>query len=181
MSREIDDASLQQAIDETITIVPYDPAWPSRFEAERARLVELFRGQLPVQHIGSTAVPGMPAKPVIDCMAAVASMDVADRDVERLCADGYTTSAEFNRTLGDRRWLMRHAAGRRTHHLHLVLHESPHLTDALRFRDALRADGELAKRYAELKQRLAAELGGDREAYTAAKAAFIAAALRNQS
>jgi GrpB-like predicted nucleotidyltransferase (UPF0157 family) len=169
--------SLTRAINEPVAIVPYDPAWPSRFEAERARLAALFP-DLRLEHVGSTAVPGMPAKPIIDCMAAVPSLAVADRLVDLLCANGYTTSASYNQSLGDRRWLMRHAAGRRTHHLHLVLEASPRLAECLRFRDALRADGELARRYAELKERLARECGTDREAYTVAKTAFIAAALR---
>ena len=176
------DTSLQRAINETVTIVPYDPAWPARFERERARLAALFLQRLPslvLEHIGSTAVPGMPAKPIIDCMAAVPSMEAADRLVEQLCLHGYTTSAAFNRSLGDRRWLMRHAAGRRTHHLHLVLADGPHLADALRFRDALRRDERLAHAYAELKHELARTLAADREAYTAAKTAFIAVALRD--
>jgi GrpB-like predicted nucleotidyltransferase (UPF0157 family) len=169
--------SLTRAIHEPVAIVPYDPAWPSRFEAERARLSALFPS-LYIEHIGSTAVPGLPAKPVIDCMAAVPSMAVADQLVDLLCANGYTTSASYNQSLGDRRWLMRHSEGRRTHHLHLVLPDSVHLTECLRFRDALRSDAELARRYAELKYSLARDFGTDREAYTAAKTTFVAAALQ---
>ena len=172
------DDSLTRAISESVAIVPYDPTWPARFEAERARLAALYP-DLRIEHIGSTAVPGMPAKPIIDCMAAVPSLAVADQLVELLCANGYVTSASYNQSLGDRRWLMRHSEGRRTHHLHLVLEDSPRLAECLRFRDALRADGELARRYTELKERLARECGTDREAYTAAKAAFVAAALRD--
>jgi GrpB-like predicted nucleotidyltransferase (UPF0157 family) len=170
--RVTDDKSLQSAIRETVTIVPYDPVWPSMFEAERARLGGLFP-ELQLEHIGSTAVPGMAAKPVIDCMATVPSMDVADRLVERLCRSGYTTSAAYNQSLGDRRWLMRHAAGRRTHHLHLVLEQSDRLTTCIRFRDRMREDAGLARRYSELKRQLAESIGVDREAYTAAKADFI--------
>lgn len=169
--------SLTRAINEPVAIVPYDPIWPSRFEAERARLAALHPG-LRLEHVGSTAVPGMPAKPIIDCVAAVPSMAVADQLVDLLCANGYTASASYNQSLGDRRWLMRHAGGRRTHHLHLVLPGSVHLAEYLRFRDALRSDGELARRYAELKHSLARDFATDREAYTAAKTTFVAAALR---
>jgi GrpB-like predicted nucleotidyltransferase (UPF0157 family) len=172
------ESSLNQAIREPIAIVPYDSAWPSQFELERNRLRTLFPRLLLLEHIGSTAVPGMPAKPIIDCMAAVASMEVADQLVAQLCLNGYTTSDEFNRSLGDRRWLMRHAAGRRTHHLHLVLDQSVYLADSIRFRDKLRGHSEVARRYAQLKYELASEFGMDREAYTTAKTAFIVAALR---
>jgi|SRR6185437_11137720 len=174
-----DRSSSNRAISETVTLVPYDPAWPAMFSLEQARLAELFPGQLILEHIGSTAVPGMPAKPIVDCMAAVASMEIADRLVEQLCENGYTTSAGFNQSLGDRRWLMRHAAGRRTHHLHLVLRGSSYLADSIRFRDALRADAQLARKYAELKEDLARKFAADREAYGAAKSAFVIAVLRN--
>ena len=169
--------SLSRAIHEPVTLVESDPAWPQRFDTERRRLAELAPELSEIDHIGSTAVAGLPAKPVIDLMAVVPSMKVADVLVRRLCDGGYTTSDEFNRSLGDRRWLMRHADGRRTHHLHLVLPESAHRRDAMRFRDALRADPQLLHAYIGLKRRLAADHGSDREAYTAAKGAFIAAAL----
>jgi GrpB-like predicted nucleotidyltransferase (UPF0157 family) len=171
-----DGESLNRAIHEPVVIVPYDPAWPGKFEAERIRIVTLLPR---LEHIGSTAVPGLPAKPIIDCMAAVGSMEIADALVEQFCQNGYVTSAEFNRSLGDRRWLMRHAAGRRTHHLHLVLESGTHLTDAIRFRDALRGDTRLIAEYAGLKERLSREFGDDREGYTKAKSDFIAAALGN--
>jgi len=114
--------SLNRAITEAIVIVPYDPAWPAGFEAERRRLLLLAPGVfLGIEHIGSTAVPELAAKPIVDIMAAVPSMEAADRLLAVLCQNGYATSAEFNATLRDRRWLMRQFNGRRTHHLHLVL------------------------------------------------------------
>ena len=123
----------------------------------RDRLVDLFPDQfLDVQHFGSTAVPGMPAKPIIDLLAGVGSMAIADSLVEPLLKSGYTTSAEFNSTLNDRRWFMRWAEGRRTHHLHLVVLGGSEWRRRLRFRDLLRADPELAHRYALLKKELAA-------------------------
>jgi GrpB-like predicted nucleotidyltransferase (UPF0157 family) len=173
-----EDDSILQAINETIRIESYDAAWPGRFEAERARLVRVEPLLLAIEHIGSTAVPGMAAKPVIDVMATVASMEVADQIVERLGENGYATSAEFNRSLGDRRWLMRQADGRRTHHLHLVLPGSVHWVENIRFRDALRGNRQLADEYAAVKRELAGTFSEDREGYTAAKGAFIAAALQ---
>jgi GrpB-like predicted nucleotidyltransferase (UPF0157 family) len=167
----------RQAIDESVRVTPYDVEWPAQFRSERDRLVVLAPELLAVEHIGSTAVPGLAAKPIIDIMAAAQSIEVVDQVVQRLCDSGYITSAEFNRSLGDRRWLMRHAGGHRTHHLHLVLSDSQHWADCMRFRDALRQDGDLANRYADLKQRLASQFGSDRDAYGNAKTAFVASAI----
>lgn len=173
-----DQSELERAINEKIEIRDYDPAWSLRFQAERDRLQAICGDTLiAIEHIGSTAVPGLPAKPIIDILAAVSSMDAADELVILLCANGYTTSAEFNATLGERRWLMRQEGGRRTHHLHLVLHPSDEWSNKLRFRDMLRQNRELCQGYLALKRRLAVELGGDRESYTEAKSDFIRAAL----
>ncbi len=104
-------------------------------------------------------------------------MSQADALLEPLCAHGYESSAEFNATLPDRRWLMRHARGRRTHHLHLVVFGSEQWVRWLRFRDLLRVDGALASRYECRKRDLASEHRHDRESYTHAKTAFIQEAL----
>lgn len=169
-----EDESLQRAIHDEVALVAHDPGWAQLFEAERGRLLALFPQQLlGVEHVGSTAIDGMPAKPVIDVLAGVASMDVADALTGALLASGYTTSAEFNSTLIDRRWFMRWAAGRRTHHLHVVVHHSDEWHRRLRFRDVLKADPVLAGRYASLKKTLALQYPADREAYTAAKTAFV--------
>ncbi|HEY1111758.1 MAG TPA: GrpB family protein [Opitutaceae bacterium] len=166
--------SLQRAIHEPLQLVPYDTAWPLLFEAERARL----RGLCPtaflgIEHVGSTAVPTLSAKPIIDLMAGVPSLAEADAILPGLCANGYVTSAEFNATLVDKRWLMRHAEGRRTHHLHLMVFESLAWRKHLAFREALRASAHLRSRYEALKTRLVAQAGSDREAYTAMKTAFV--------
>lgn len=171
-----DQASLQAAIDEEVALLAYDPRWPTLFEAERERLLTLFPGAfVAIEHMGSTAVPGLAAKPVIDILAGVESMAAARGLSAPLCANGYTTSAEFNAALADRQWFMRWADGHRTHHLHLVVHGGPVWTQRLRFRDALRADPVLAARYAALKAGLAAQYPKDREAYTEAKAVFVQA------
>lgn len=171
-------AAPDPAIEEPVVLVPHDPAWFDRYAAERARLVARFGTELiDVQHIGSTAVAGLPAKPIVDIIAGVASMAVADALFEPLLGHGYTTSRAFNDMLPDRRWFMRSAGGRRTHHLHVVVHDGPLWRSHLRFRDRLRADPALAARYADLKHTLAERHRHDREAYTDAKSAFIAAAL----
>jgi GrpB-like predicted nucleotidyltransferase (UPF0157 family) len=115
----------------------------------------------------------MPAKPIIDILAGVESMAVADALFSPILAYGYPTSQAFNAMLPDRRWFMRSANGRRTHHLHLVVLGSESWNVHLRFRNVLRSDAALAQRYAKLKLRLAAEFRRDREAYTNAKSEFV--------
>ena len=172
------DDDIRRAIHQSVALSAYDASWPAMFGREAARLTELAPQLIAIEHIGSTAVPGMLAKPVIDLIAAVASIAIADRVVERLCDGGdYLTSAEFNASLGHRRWLMRQANGHRTHHLHLVLPGSRDWIDRIRFRDLLHRDTRLAADYIALKQRLAAEFREDRETYTEAKSTFIRAAL----
>jgi GrpB-like predicted nucleotidyltransferase (UPF0157 family) len=174
----VSELSLQeQAIYEGVRLAPYDPSWPALFSQERERLLSLFPQLIAVEHIGSTAVPGMPAKPIIDILAAVPSMAVADALFESILACAYTTSREFNATLTDRRWFMRSAGGHRTHHLHVVVHLGHVWEERLRFRDLLRQNPSLAQSYSQLKAELAVRFQHDREAYTNAKAEFVAAAL----
>ena len=168
------DSSLTHAISEEICLSSHDSQWKEQFNAERDRLLSLLPDRfLAIEHVGSTAVPGLAAKPIIDILAGVKSLKEADVLLEPLVADGYATSAAFNATLSDRRWLMRHSGGKRTHHFHLVVFEGPSWVQHLQFRDLLRADPELAERYQILKQGLAERYRGDREAYTKAKSAFI--------
>jgi len=169
-----DDDSLTRAIVEEVSIASHDPRWAAQFEEERARLLDLFPGRFTaIEHFGSTAVPRLAAKPIIDILAGVGTLREADALLQPLCAHGYETSAEFNATLPDRRWLMRHALGRRTHHLHLVVFGGEPWIRRLQFRDALRADATIAARYEQLKRELAGQHRHDREAYTQAKTAFI--------
>jgi GrpB-like predicted nucleotidyltransferase (UPF0157 family) len=166
--------SLLAAIHAKVELHEYDPAWPASYAAERERLLSLLPDVfIDLEHIGSTAVPRLCAKPIIDILAGVESMDMAEASAELICLSGYTTSADFNKTLTDRKWFMRFANGHRTHHLHVVVHESKAWFERLHFRDALRSQPELAARYAALKSQLAALHPKDREAYTDAKAEFV--------
>lgn len=174
-----EEESLHSAIEEAVRIFPYDERWPSLFEKERCRLMCLFPDCfLAIEHFGSTAVPGLSAKPVIDILAGVDSISRADELMESLCQAKYTTSMEFNASLMSRRWLMRWAEGRRTHHLHLVVYGSHEWCQRLAFRNMLRADTALAERYEQNKQWWAEKFRTDREAYTAAKTSFIWEALK---
>jgi len=172
-----DEESLLQAINEDVVLHPYDPAWPHSFAKERNRLMGMFPEQLiDVQHVGSTSVPGLSAKPIVDILAAVTTIAVAEALVAPLCRSGYTTSAEFNATLTDSRWFMRWASGHRTHHLLVVSHGGSEWRQRLLFRDALRSDDQLALRYSQLKSELAVKYVDDREGYTNAKREFVLAA-----
>jgi GrpB-like predicted nucleotidyltransferase (UPF0157 family) len=175
-ARLTDAQSLVAAINEDVQLRAHDPAWAQAFGLERARLLALLPGVfLSVEHIGSTAIAGLLAKLIIDLMAGVASLERVDDLVDRLCDNGYTTSKAFNATLADRKWLMRWCDGHRTHHLHIVVFGGAPWRDRLAFRDALRRDAALARRYAELKTDLAMRHVSDREAYTEAKAEFVRA------
>lgn len=169
-----DAQSLATAINEEVSLHPPDPAWSAAFELERTRLQALLPGVfVEVEHIGSTAVPGLVAKPVIDIMAGVESLAGVDATIATLCENGYTTSKEFNDSLTDRKWLMRWRNGHRTHHLHIVVFCGAQWDERLAFRDALRRDPDLVRRYAALKTALVTQHRADREAYTDAKADFV--------
>lgn len=175
LSEDPEASLIDLAIHEEVSLAAYDAAWVARFVAERARLHAEFPQLLEIEHFGSTAVPGMPAKPIIDILAGVESMAIADALFEPILAFGYTTSRAFNAMLADRRWFMRSANGRRTHHLHVVVFEGQAWTARIRFRDMLRSSTLLALQYAELKSALAVRYRHDREAYSEAKSAYVAA------
>jgi GrpB-like predicted nucleotidyltransferase (UPF0157 family) len=157
-----------------VVLVPYDRGWRGKFEAERRRLQLLLPNSfIAIEHFGSTAIPRMTAKPIIDILGGVETLTGAEALATRLCEIGYSTSAEFNASLSDRKWFMRWAEGRRTHHLHVVVHGADPWRNRLAFRDRLRADPDAAARYESLKINLATRHRDDREAYTAAKAEFV--------
>jgi len=155
-----------------VEIVPYDPSWPRLFEEERASLVRVIAPWLagPVEHIGSTAIPGVAAKPVIDIMAIVESLDASRPALEVLAANDYCYAPYRAES---EHWFCKPSPAFRTHHLHLVPSGSPLLAEAIAFRDYLRAHADVANEYADLKRRLAREHRLDREAYTEAKTPFI--------
>jgi GrpB-like predicted nucleotidyltransferase (UPF0157 family) len=121
-----DEESLAAAIHEDVSLHAHDPAWKQAFEQERDRLHALPGTFVAIAHIGSTAVAGLVAKPIIDMMAAVESLHDVDALIDGLCNHGYTTSRQFNATLTDRKWLMRWRDGHRTHHLHIVVAAGGH-------------------------------------------------------
>ncbi len=169
---------------EKAEVLPHDPRLAERARAERGRLAGLLAPWLVdgVEHVGSTAVPGLAAKPVIDLMASVADPDaVVAQAGEPLAADGWCyVPPELDSGGAWRRFFVKPDASgqRRVAHLHVIRAGHPRWAEQLAFRDALRRDDRLAVSYEELKHRLAAQHAGDREAYTDAKAEFVADALR---
>lgn len=163
-------------VDATILIAEYDESWPRRFAEERELLASVLRPWLmgPIEHIGSTAVPGLAAKPVIDIMAGVASLDASRPALEALAAHGYCYAPY---RAGAMHWFCKPGPEVRTHHLHLVPVASELGNERLAFRDLLRRDAGVAREYEALKRRLAAAHPDDREEYTDAKGPFIAAAI----
>ena len=161
-----------------IVVVAHDPAWPVRFRIE-ARLLQVALANLKpaVEHIGSTSVPGLAAKPVIDMLVGVPSLDAFEAYVDRLANYGYEYIPEYERVLPERRFFKRMVRGVRTHHVHVVQVNGLYWKRYLKFRNHLRADPWLAARYAEVKRRLAGRFENDRDAYTNGKTGFIEAVL----
>src|SRR5581483_11832057 len=155
-----EDLAAAASSDMPIRIVPYDPAWPRSYEAERKRIGPLMAGAV-LHHIGSTAVPGLAAKPIIDIAVLLDSFQPAINRLVRHA--GYQYPPAFNATLSRQRFLCYPTPTRRTHHLHLT-DDPAQLESYLRFRDRLRASPELARRYEALKRTLAAQHPTDRDA-----------------
>jgi GrpB-like predicted nucleotidyltransferase (UPF0157 family) len=165
--------------DMPVDVVEYDPTWQQSFADQRDRLTILLSGWLaaPVEHVGSTAVPGLAAKPIVDVLAPITSLVDAHRAVPLLEEDGWRHwPSDPNRSW--RYWFLRPQAEARTHHLYLIQYDDPHVAELRAFRDVLRADNALRDRYEALKRNLAKMFRDDREAYTAAKARFVEHALR---
>lgn len=160
--------------DQEVYLVDYDPVWHERFVLQRDALAQLLRPWLvaPPEHVGSTAVPGLRAKPVVDIAAPVVSLASAEAAIPALQADGWLFWPEDpNRSY--RLWFLRPTPAARTHHLYLMQYDSAELQRLLLFRDALRDDAALRHAYASLKDRLADQHRTDRDAYTDAKSAFV--------
>lgn len=158
----------------TIVIVDYDPRWPAQYEAEAGRLRKALGPQLvALEHCGSTAVPGLAAKPVIDLIGALRDLGKTAACIEPLRRLGYTYVPEYEAEMPERRYFRKGPQSARTHHLHLYAPEEFRRRPQLLFRDYLRAHPDVAAEYARLKRDLALRFGGDRVGYTDAKTAFI--------
>ena len=165
-----------------IIIAPYDERWPREFEAEAKRILDGFGdAALRIEHVGSTAVPGLASKPVIDIQVSVASLQPAALHRGRLQALGYT-----HYPLGDFDFVYpffkRPESWPSSHHVHLCVSGSPQERDHLAFRDHLRGNPAAAASYEKLKRSLAPTHDGltleSQESYSLAKTEFIRSVLR---
>lgn len=157
-----------------VIIVDYDPEWSARYAVERARILDAAGEHLvAIAHVGSTSVPGLSAKPVVDIMLAVRRMGDARACIAPLEALGYEYRPETEASFPQRRFFRKFQAGTRTYHLHVVELTSDFWHRLILFRDYLRAHPETAAEYSRLKRELAAQHSEDRGAYTDAKTVYI--------
>ena len=161
---------------DSVLVVAYQPQWAESFRREAARLRSVLGSAVgQIEHVGSTSVPGMIAKPIIDLTAAVETLSSASTLVPVLKRLGYAHRP--NDPVPGRLFFALGPRTHRTHHLSLAEVASNFWHEHIAFRDCLLGNRSVAEQYASLKQRLAAQFGHDRPSYTAAKEEFIRHAL----
>lgn len=170
---------IRRAVNEEIDIVDYDPLWPSMFISEREHLRDCLPTELigRIEHFGSTAVPGLAAKPVIDMLVEVTNLAVVRRKIVPILeAQGYDYF--WRPSFGDIRspyyawFIKRDESGRRTHHIHMIEKRFAQW-DGLLFRDYLIKYPDVAREYETLKRQLSRSYPADRAAYTIGKGDFV--------
>jgi GrpB-like predicted nucleotidyltransferase (UPF0157 family) len=161
-----------------VVVLPYDAHWPEVFRAERDPLAGIFGERAAgIEHVGSTAVPGLAAKGIVDILLGLRPLELFPADLDAMARLGYVYRGELG--IPGRHFFQK---GRPpTHHVHAVEHGSVEWLKHVHFRDHLRAYPEDAQRYAKLKRDLAARYPDDRNAYTEGKSPFVAAVLRRAS
>lgn len=157
----------------SVIVVPYDPAWKLNFRVETGHIARaLGANVLSIHHIGSTAIPGMHAKPIIDILLLVEDINRLDEQTSAMEGLGYEVMGEYG-IKGRRYFRKEDASGTRTHHVHAFQVDSPEFERHLAFRDFLIAHPEEAQQYSLLKQKLALDHPEDMEAYIDGKDPFI--------
>ena len=165
------------AADEPVRVWPYNPAWPARFDDERQVLQQAI-GEFAtggIHHVGSTSVPWLDAKPIIDILVGVRDLQDAHPCIGLVAPLGYV-HAPYR--AAEMLWFCKPHPRHRTHHLHLVPVSSARFRDELRFRDYLRSHDQARAEYSRLKHNLAERFRCDRDAYTQSKTAFVQDILR---
>lgn len=167
--------SPEQVSNNPVVIEDYNPFWPEQFESLRSRLANVLDGlAITIEHVGSTAVPGLAAKPTIEVDVLLMSPSDLARAIELLALIGYQHRGDLGVS---GREAFRTPPGDISHHLYVCttnVEYRRHIT----FRDHLRSHPEDARAYASLKRELARKFGNDREAYTMAKSEFVESILR---
>ncbi|WP_314589946.1 GrpB family protein [Paenibacillus terrigena] len=167
---------------EPVEIKSPDPAWLEKGKQEVNNLSEHLSpfGVSEIEHIGSTSIPNLPAKPIIDMMAKIKSYNDLEEIVERLNTDDWNYVPPELDGREWRRFFVKVKHDRRECHLHLMLEDEERWEKQIKFRDKLRQQPNLAKQYTELKRKLVEENKDDREAYTDAKTDFIKNVLESE-
>ncbi|WP_332897311.1 GrpB family protein [Haladaptatus sp. CMSO5] len=162
----------------TVSLHPHDPAWLEAFSITARELRSLIGDEIErIEHVGSTAIPDLPAKPILDVVVVVTELERAKKLVPKIQSLGYEFKPDD--PLDGRLFFVRGPEESRTHHLAVVEAGSESLAEYVNFRAALLADPELVEEYAELKRDLAGKYADDRETYTEKKAAFIQSVLES--
>lgn len=157
-----------------ITIAEWTPEWVDEFENEEKQIRDTVGHHISaVEHIGSTAVPDLGAKPIIDIMVGVETLAEAEQCIRPLENLGYEYCPEFEEEMPNRRYFRKTASGRHTHHLHMVEQHGDFWHRHLLFRDYLREHDAVVRQYDELKRELAENHPQDIATYTDAKTEFI--------
>jgi GrpB-like predicted nucleotidyltransferase (UPF0157 family) len=157
-----------------VHISEYDPDWPERYHAAERRLRQILGEQLlDIEHVGSTSIPGLAAKDIVDIMPGMANKRALDVCVAPMVAAGYTYCPDFERTFPDRRLFRFESEERVTQHVHIVPVDCPFWVRHIAFRDRLREHPEVAEAYEALKRALASKFKHQRANYTDAKTDFI--------
>ncbi len=157
----------------TVDLVAPDRRWAERFAQAATTLRRVLPEALLVEHIGSTAVPGLLAKDTVDVMVVVEDLQVVLERAPALAVAGFDLRLGAHVTRDDHLFLRRVVGQHRTHHVHVLLPSSPEVGDYLLFRDYLRAHPDVTSRYGEAKVRLAEEHPDDRAGYVRAKPAVL--------
>jgi GrpB-like predicted nucleotidyltransferase (UPF0157 family) len=160
-------------VPEPVVICDYDLAWPRRYEALRRPVADVL-GELAarIEHVGSTAVPGLAAKPTIDVVIQLRFADDLPAVIERLARLGYAHEGDFG-IVGREAFATPPGYAPHDHHLYVCAPDWPGYDDQVVFRDYLRSHADAADAYAQLKRRLALAHRNDRRTYTDGKAAFV--------
>lgn len=154
-----------------VEVVPFDPEWHRQFGEAAVEISRIFGNEcIEIHHIGSTSVEGLSAKPVIDLLPVVRSIENVDAFNGKMADAGYMAKGENG--LPGRRYFQK-GGNERTHHVHIYEEGSPEINRHLAFRDYLRTHPEKAKEYGTLKEELAAEYPQDIKKYIAGKAELV--------
>jgi GrpB-like predicted nucleotidyltransferase (UPF0157 family) len=165
-------------VDQTMELAAYDPSWHANFVEQQALTTIILKPWLAgeIEHVGSTSVPGLRSKPIVDILAPVQSLGASRAAIPILEAAGWLFWPD-DPNQDYRLWFLRPNPAARTHHLQIIQHDHPSVRALIVFRDVLRRDSKTRAAYSALKAELASKYQSDRNAYINAKTRFVQAIL----